>query len=142
MKKFFALILILSVLFSGCAFADTESELIGTWVGSSEFYYGEVTYFLVRLYDDHTALYESNKIEMYEMEGNGFVHNSTWELKEDGVHVYHENFWDSKKTDDFLLELTQSHHLAHALVDSYIIFVKLPERRNVGTFHTVSSWDD
>ena len=142
MKNFFALVLAFCLCFPIFSSADTESELIGTWVGSSEFYYGEVTYFLVRLYDDHTALYESNKIEKYEMEGDGFVHNSTWELKEDGVHVYHENFWDSKKTDDFHLELTQSHHLAYALVDSYIIFVKLPERRNVGTFHTVSSWDD
>ena len=142
MKKTFLFLLVLFIVFPCVSSADTESELIGTWVGSSEFRYGEVTYFMVRLYDDHTALYESNMIQMYEDEPEGFVHNATWELLDDGVHVYYRNFWDEKKTDDFLLELTQAHWLAHKLSESYIMFVKLPQRKPVGSFHTVSNWDD
>lgn len=137
---FFVLILFLSLL-PVSSFASTEDELIGTWVGSSEFYYGEVNYFLIRLYDDHTALYESNKIHINDSEGFCTVCDATWELREDGVHVYYKNIWDSSKEEDFLLELTQSHYLAHKLANSYIIFAKLPERRKPGTFHTVSSWD-
>lgn len=142
MKKALLILLILSFLVPSFAFSDTEHELIGTWVGSSEFYYGEVTYFLVRLYEDHSALYESNLIRMYDSESAGFVYNASWTLDDEGVHVRYNNFWDDKKEDDLLLQLTQSHHLALLLDSSYIIFVKLPELKEAGSFHTVTSWDD
>ena len=142
MKKILFLIMIFSLVVPSGSFANTEDELIGTWVGSSEFGYGEVSYFVVRLYDDYTALYETNVIRMYEDEGLSMVNNAKWELKEDGVHVYYKNYWDSKKDEEVLLELTQAHYLAYRLATSYVMFVKLPERKQIGSFHTVNNWDD
>lgn len=141
MKKILSLIIILALVFPACAFADTEAELVGTWAGSSEFVYGEVNYFLIRFYDDHTAIYETNKIEITESEGFNLVYSATWELLEDGVHVYYKNFWDSSKKEEIVLYLTQAHYLAYPLASTYVMFIKLPERRLPGTFHTISTWD-
>ena len=141
MKRLITAILILVLILPATSLANTEEELIGTWVGSSEFYYGEVTYFMFRFYDDHTALYEANKIQMFEDEPDGFVYEATWELMEDGVHVHYNNFWDKKKKDEKILYLTQAHYLAYPLATSYIMFVKLPQRKEAGSFHTVSNWD-
>ena len=142
MKKIFALILVLALVLPVASLANTEEELIGTWVGSSEFYYGEVNYFLVRLYDDHTALYESSCIRMFDDDPFCQVNNATWELLEDGVHVRYKNWMDPDKEEDLLLELTQAHYLSMGLSSSYVMFVKLPERKKAGSFHTVSNWDD
>lgn len=142
MKKIFTLILALALFLPAASLANTEEELVGTWVGSSEFVYGEVNYFIVRLYEDHTALYESSCIRFYEDDPFTNVNNATWELKEDGVHVYYKNWMDPDKKEALLLELTQAHYLAMRLSTSYVMFVKLPERKPVGSFHTVSNWDD
>ena len=142
MKKILVLILVLSLFLPAASLANTEEELVGTWVGSSEFVYGEVNYFIVRLYDDHTALYESSTIRLYEDDPFTNVNNAKWELMEDGVHVRYRNWMDPDKKEDLLLELTQAHYLAMGLSNSYVMFVKLPERKNAGSFHTVSDWDD
>ena len=141
MKKLLSLIIILALVFPACAFADTEQELVGTWVGSSEFVYGEVNYFLFRFYDDHTAIYETNQLDILESEGINLVHSATWELQEDGVHVRYKNYWDSEKEDETILYLTQAHYLALPLASTFVMFVKLPERRLPDTFHTVTTWD-
>ena len=141
MKKFFSVFLVFLFVFTSFAFADTESELIGTWVGSSEFYYGEVTTFLLRLYDDHFALYQTNNAKLYESDPFSIVSNAKWELKEDGVHVYYRNYWDNSKKEEIIFELTQAHFLAYKLVNSYVMLVKLPDRQEPGTFHTVSEWE-
>lgn len=142
MKKIFALILALALLLPAASLANTEEELVGTWVGSSEFSYGEVNYFIVRLYDNHTALYESSCIRLFDDDPFTNVCNAEWELDEDGVHVYYKNWMDPDKKEALLLELTQAHYLAMRLSTSYVMFVKLPERKPVGSFHTVSNWDD
>lgn len=141
MKKLLAVILILSLILPAAALASTEEELIGTWVGSSEFYYGEVTYFLVRLYDDHTAIYEANKVQFFEPYPDAVSHDGKWELKEDGVHIYYKNGRDPSKDEDLVLYLTQAHYLAMKLAASYVLFTKLPERRSIKEIHTVTSWD-
>ena len=140
MKKIAILMLIVCLFVPAVSFSSTEDELVGTWVGSSEFYQGEVNYYLVRLYEDHSALYEISKIEKFEIESFSNVYNGTWELKEDGVHVYYKNL--NKESKELLLELTQAHYLAIRLAVSYVMLVKLPPRKEVGSFHTVSSWDD
>ena len=142
MKRLFAFLLFLFLLFPSFAYPDTMNELIGTWVGCSDAKYGEVDYFLVTLYDDYSAIYETSRITMFDSEGLNFVHNATWDLQDDGVHVHYRNFWDSSKEEDFVLELTQAHYLAHKLVTSYILFVKLPGTRKTTMVHTVSTWDE
>ena len=141
MKKILIFVLIFSLLLPVSAFADTRTELIGAWMGLRESFLGELTYFLVRLYDDNTALYETDSFSFSDDEGFRVVKNGTWELKDDGVHVYTPNIWDSNKTEDFLLELTNAHYLAHKLVSSYIIFTKLPDCRPISETHIVDSWD-
>ena len=56
MKRCFVLFLALSLLLPCFALADTEQELTGIWVGGSEPYRGEVDYFILRLFDDHSAI--------------------------------------------------------------------------------------
>ena len=140
MKKLIAVTLILAMLLPAAAWANTQEELVGTWVGSSEFDYGKVTYFLLRLYDDHTALYETNTIQMREMDGDCLVFDATWELKDDGLHVRHKNLWGDQEQEEVYL-LTQAHYLAYKLAATAIMFVKLPDRRDLGTFHAIPNWD-
>lgn len=141
MKKWVALIIVFVLICPVFAFAGTEEELIGIWVGSSEFVYGEVNYFLFRLYDDNTAIYETNQLNISESDCFNMVYNATWDLQEDGVHVHYKNYWDSSKEEEIVLLLTQAHYLAMPLASSYVMFVKLPQRRLPGTFHTLSTWD-
>lgn len=141
MKRCFVLFLALALLLPCFALADTEQELIGVWVGGSEPYRGEVDYFILRLFDDHSAIYSSGGVDIWDAEGFQLVNKATWELKEDGVHVSYRNYWNNDQQDDFVLELTQSHHLARLVGVSYIIFTKLPDRRAIGSFHTVKDWD-
>ena len=129
------------MLIPAAAIADTTEKLIGTWVGSSEFYTGEVTYFLIRLYEDNDALYETNCVKAYEDEPDGYVMRATWELLDDGLHIRYKNWWDHKKDEDLVLHLTQSEQLAMDLSTSCVIFVKLPDRKKKGTFHIVQNWD-
>lgn len=141
MKRLIIVVLLVSFVLPSVVFADTESELVGTWVGSSEFYYGEVSYFMFRFYDDHKAIYQTNEAKMYDDDPFSIVNAGTWELKEDGVHVYHYNYWNKKEENEVVLVLTQAHYLAMKLATSYIMFVKLPERKSIGSFHIVENWD-
>ena len=141
MKKLLALVLILALLLPSFCFADTMDELLGAWIGLRESSPGDITYFFVRLYDDFTALYESDSFSFTDDEGFRIVKDGTWELKKDGVHVYTKNIWDSKKTEDFHLELTNAHYLAYKLASTYIIFTKLPDCRPVSKTTIVESWD-
>lgn len=142
MKKLLSLILAIVLLLPAASFADTQSELVGTWVGCSEFYYGKTTYYLVRLYDDHTAMYEVNGIEMIEHFDDSHVYAGTWELRDDGLHLEYYPYLHKKEKKEIVLELTTAHYLAFKLAASYVMFVKLPDRKPVGSFHTVKNWDD
>lgn len=141
MRKLITVILILSLLLPAAALADTEQELIGAWAAYAEFNHGVMYYYLLRLYEDHTALYQMDRMEFYEPWPDPYCHTATWKLKEDGVHLYYKNMNDPKKEEDMLLELTQAHCLAYRMPTHYVMFVKMFEPKGIGTFHTVTSWD-
>lgn len=140
MKKIVLLLLTLALALPALSLADTESELVGTWVGSNESTYGVVYYYIVRLYDDHNAIYEANQIDMVEPYPEPHVSTGTWDLKEDGVHVYYRDMFD-KKDEELILELTQAHYLAMRMSTYSVMFVKLPDRIGIGSYHTVTNWD-
>lgn len=141
MKKLITIILSLAMILPAAAIADTEQELLGTWVGTRDVFQGDVTYFFVRLYADHEAIYETRSFDKADTEGISLVNFGTWELKEDGVHITYKNFWDRKQTDELVLGLTQAHYLAMELAASYILFEKLPGTRPIPDVHLVENWD-
>ena len=141
MKKLIAIILLLAILLPVIALANTEDELVGTWIGMGSSFGGKMSLFIVRFFDDHTAIYEARGYDIFDYDGTDFVYDATWELKEDGVHVYYQNRWNSEQIDDFHLELTQAHYLAYKLVSTYILFEKMPEPRSISQIHTVENWD-
>ena len=141
MKKTLAFFLALVLFLPAASFADTEEELIGAWIGLREEYPGDVSYFLVDLYDDHTALYESNAFTKFDDEGFQIIRTGTWELKEDGVYIHFKNYWNDEKTEDFHLELTSHHYLAYKLAVSYILFTKMPGCLSIKKTKIVNSWD-
>ena len=141
MKKILVLFLSLVLLIPSVSIANTEDELIGCWIGLREDYPGDVTYFLVDLYEDHSALYESNTFTKYDDEGFQIIRTGNWELKEDGVHVYYKSYGNNKETVDFHLELTDQHYLAYKLAVSYILFTKMPGCVRIKNTTIVNSWD-
>ena len=69
MKKLITIILSLAMILPAAAIADTEQELLGTWVGTRDVFQGDVTYFFVRLYADHEAIYETRSFDKADTEG-------------------------------------------------------------------------
>ena len=141
MKKLIAFTLIMVLILPAAAVADTEQELLGTWVGTRDVFQGDVTYFFVRLYEDHEAIYETRGFDRGDKEGISLVNFGKWELKEDGVHITYKNYWNRKQTDELILGLTQAHYLAMKLAASYILFEKLPGTRPISDVHLVENWD-
>ncbi|MBO7662849.1 MAG: hypothetical protein J6U01_05720 [Clostridia bacterium] len=141
MKKVLLFLLALSLFLPTVSYAGTVDYLIGAWIGLREEYPGDVSYFLVDLYDDYTALYESNSFTKYDNEGFQIIRTGTWDFTDGVVHVRFKNYWDESQEDDFELELTQDHYLAHKLAVSYILFSKMQGCRKVKHTKTVKSWD-
>ena len=141
MRKLIAIVLIIAILIPAAVLADTEKELTGTWVGSRELADGSMVFFIVRLYGDHTALYEARGLSWDDTDGTDFVYKGTWEHRKDGVHVIYQNFWDASKTDELLLELTQAHLLALRLSETFIVFSKMYDPVPVEKVHPLESWD-
>ena len=141
MKRLIALIMIMFMLAPAAVSADTYTELCGVWTGASEFTYGEVAYFMVHLYEDYTAIYETRSYSIYDTEGYGWVNIGTWKIEKGGVRITYPDPWGTSEEKELFLEFTQAHYLAHKLVNSYVLFVKLPDRRPLDKVHMLDDWD-
>ena len=141
MKRILVLFFSLLLLFPAVSSAGTVDELLGCWIGLREEYPGSVTYFLVDLYDDYTALYESDGFTMFDDEGLQIIRRGTWDFTDGVVHVHFKNYWNEEQLEDYELVLTDDHYLAHKLAVSYILFAKMPGCRKIKNTKIVKSWD-
>ena len=142
MKKIVLVLLAIVFLVPLLSSADTESDLVGTWIGMSEQSQGNMAYFFLRLFDDHTAVYEVNHFSFFDSDGMSFVTRGNWELLDDGIHVYTNNYWEITKKEEHIFYLTQAHYLAMQLSDHLILLDKMLEPRPIDNIHFVSTWDD
>ena len=65
MKRIIIIILAFIVLFMSFSYADTQHELIGTWIGISQQTTGNMAYMYLCLFDNGVAVYEVNHFSMF-----------------------------------------------------------------------------
>jgi hypothetical protein len=139
MKRIIVLLLSLIVLFPSLSFADTQQELVGTWIGISQQTTGNMAYMYLCLFDNGVAVYEVNHFSMFDTDGMSFVCSGDWELKSDGVHVSVVDY--SMKRKEYVFYLTQAHYLAFEMSGEYMLFQKMVLPRAINDIHIVTSWD-
>ena len=118
-KHHFALFLIIILLISSCAVAETvdESFYVGTWICFFHLENGGFSYFLFDLAEDHTAYISIHSVSP-DLTSSGRDNIKTWSADGNDLHVVTGNtVWD--------LFVTSDYRLAEEIPGGYYVFEKV-----------------